>query len=156
MSAPIITVTEVPWDDPQAVALRDAQRAEIDGMYGPGSEPGVAPSAADIAVFLIAHVADQAAGCGALRFLESGAAEIKRMYVVPEWRGRGVSVAVLSALEQAAVARGRRTLRLETGPKQAAAIRLYERSGYRAIPGFGAYADELSSPTMSLCYQREL
>ena len=74
------------------------------------------------------------------------------MYVVPEWRGRGVSVAVLSALEQAAVARGWRTLRLETGPKQAAAIRLYERSGYVAIPGFGAYADD----ALSLCYQREL
>lgn len=152
MSAPIITVTEVPWDDPQAVALRDAQRAEIDGMYGPGSEPGVAPSAADIALFLIAYVAGQPAGCGALRALEPGAAEIKRMYVVPEWRGRGVSVAVLSALEQAAVARGWRTLRLETGPEQAAAIRLYERAGYVTIPGFGAYADA----PLSLCYQREL
>lgn len=152
MSAPIITITEVPWDDPQAAALRAAQRAEIDAMYGPGSEPGVAPSAADIAVFLIAHVADEPVGCGALRPLAPGAAELKRMYVVPDWRGRGVSGAVLSALEQAAVARGWRTLRLETGPAQVAAIRLYERSGYVPIPGFGAYADE---PT-SHCYQREL
>jgi putative acetyltransferase len=152
VSAPIIAVTDVPWGDPQAATLRDAQRAEIDAMYGPGSEPGVAPSAADIALFLIAHVADQPVGCGALRRLEPGAAEIKRMYVVPDWRGRGVSGAVLAALEQAAVARGWRTLRLETGPEQAAAIRFYERSGYVSIPGFGAYADE---PT-SHCYQREL
>ena len=152
MSAPIITITEVPWDDPQATTLREAQRAEIDALYGPGSEPGVAPSAADIAVFLIAHVADEPVGCGALRPLEPGAAELKRMYVVPEWRGRGVSGAVLSALEQAAAARGWRTLRLETGPEQTAAIRFYERSGYAPIPGFGAYADE---PT-SHCYQREL
>ncbi|MEY9933317.1 GNAT superfamily N-acetyltransferase [Catenulispora sp. GP43] len=152
MSAPTITVDEVPWDDPRAVALRDAQRAEIEALYGPGSEPGVAPTAADIAVFLIAQVAGVPAGCGALRPLESGAAEIKRMYVVPDQRGRGVSGAVLAALEHAAVARGWRTLRLETGPKQAAAIRFYERSGYIRIPGFGAYADE---PT-SHCYAREL
>jgi GNAT superfamily N-acetyltransferase len=152
VSEPIIAVTEVPWDDPQAIALRDAQRAEIAAMYGPDSEPGVAPSAADIALFLIAHVADLPVGCGGLRPLEPGAAELKRMYVVPEWRGRGVSGAVLSALEQAAVARGWHTLRLETGPKQAAAIRFYERSGYVSVPAFGAYA---SDPT-SLCYAREL
>jgi GNAT superfamily N-acetyltransferase len=156
VSTGIITVTEVPWDDPQAVALRDAQRAEIDAIYGPGSEPGVAPSAADIAVFLIAHVEGVPVGCGGLRPLEPGAAEIKRMYVVPDWRGRGVSGAVLAALEQAAVARGRRTLRLETGPEQVAAIRLYERSGYVPIPGFGAYADGPLSHTKSHCYQREL
>ena len=152
MSVAIITITEVPWNDQQGAALRDAQRAEIDAMYGPGSEPGVAPSASDIAVFLIAHVAGRPAGCGALRPLEPGAAEIKRMYVVPDQRGQGVSVAVLAALEQAAVARGWRTLRLETGPEQVAAIRFYERSGYVPIPGFGAYADE---PT-SHCFQREL
>ena len=152
MSAATITVTEVPWDDPQAIALRAAQRAEIDAMYGPGSEPGVAPSAADIAVFVIAHVAGLPAGCGGLRPLEPGAAEIKRMYVVPDQRGKGVSGAVLAALEQAAVARGWRTLRLETGAKQVAAIRFYERSGYVPIPRFGAYADD----PMSHCYQREL
>lgn len=163
MSAPEITITEVPWDDPRAAALRAAQRTEIEAMYGPDSEPGVAPSADDIALFLLAHAGDEPVGCGGLRPLESGAAEfsgmaeikmaeIKRMYVVPDWRGRGVSTAVLGALELAAVARGWTTLRLETGPKQAAAIRFYERSGYTSIPAFGAYADD---PT-SLCYEREL
>ncbi|GAA2017625.1 GNAT family N-acetyltransferase [Catenulispora yoronensis] len=147
-----IVVGEVPWDDPEAAALRAAQRAEIDGMYGQGSEPGVAPSASDIAFFLVARAEGRAVGCGGLRPLEPGAAELKRMYVVPDWRGRGVSGAVLAALEAAAVARGWRTLRLETGPKQAAAIRFYERSGYTGIPCFGAYAED---PT-SFCYQREL
>ncbi len=84
--------------------------------------------------------------------MEPGVAEVKRMYVAPDWRGRGVSGAVLSALEQAAVARGWCTLRLETGPLQAAAMRFYERSGYVPIPPYGLYADE---PT-SHCYQREL
>lgn len=147
-----IAVREVPWDDPEAATLRAAQRAEIDALYGPDSEPGVAPSAADIALFLIAHAQGRPVGCGGLRPLEPGAAELKRMYVVPEWRGRGVSGAVLAALEAAAAVRGWTTLRLETGPKQAAAIRFYERSGYARIACFGAYADDPSS----YCHQREL
>ncbi|GAA1977980.1 GNAT family N-acetyltransferase [Catenulispora subtropica] len=152
MIPPSIVVKEVPWDDPEAAALRAAQRAEIEEMYGPDSEPGVAPSAADIALFVVAYAGGAPVGCGALRPLEPGAAEIKRMYVVPDWRGRGVSSAVLSALEAGAAARGRTTLKLETGPRQAAAIRFYERSGYARVPCFGAYADD---PT-SQCYQREL
>jgi putative acetyltransferase len=147
-----ITVAEVLWDDPEAASLRAAQRAEIDALYGPGSEPGVAPSAADIAVFLVAYADGRAVGCGGLRPLEPGAAEIKRMYVLPEWRGNGVSGAVLTALEATARDRGWTTLRLETGPKQAAAIRFYERSGYAKIACFGAYADDPSSH----CYQRQL
>ncbi len=147
-----VVVNEVPWDDPRAAALRAAQRIEIDALYGPDSEPGPAPSAADIALFLIAYADGRPVGCGGLRPLEPGAVEVKRMYVVPEWRGRGVSTAVLSALESAAARRGWTTLRLETGPAQTAAIRFYERSGYVRIPGFGHYADHPAS----LCYQREL
>jgi GNAT superfamily N-acetyltransferase len=152
VTAPIIAVSQVSWDDPEAAALRAAQRAEIEALYGPDSEPGVAPSASDIALFLVAHVVGRPVGCGGLRPLEPGVAELKRMYVVPEWRGCGVSVAVLTALEQAAVERGWRTLRLETGPEQRAAIRFYQRSGYVPIPAFGAYADD---PT-SYCFQRYL
>ncbi|NUP51061.1 MAG: GNAT family N-acetyltransferase [Catenulispora sp.] len=147
-----MAVREVAWDDPEAAVLRAAQRAEIEALYGPDSEPGVAPSAADIALFLIAYAEGRPVGCGGLRSLEPGAAEVKRMYVVPEWRGRGVSGAVLTALETAAAVRGWTTLRLETGPKQAAAIRFYERSGYARIACFGAYADDPGS----YCYQREL
>lgn len=152
MSEPSVIVKEVPWDDPDAAGLRAAQRTEIEAMYGPDSEPGVPPSAADIALFLVAYAAETPVGCGALRPLEPGAVEIKRMYVAPPWRGRGVSGAVLSALETAAAARGWTTLKLETGPRQLAAMRFYERSGYVRIPGFGAYADDPSSR----CYQREL
>lgn len=152
VSTASIVVDEVPWDDPEAAALRAAQRVEIDALYGPDSEPGAAPSAADIALFLVAYAGGRPVGCGGLRPLEPGAAEIKRMYVVPEWRGRGVSGAVLSALESAAGRRGWTTLRLETGLKQTAAIRFYERSGYVRIPGFGPYADQPAS----ICYQREL
>ena len=84
--------------------------------------------------------AGTALGCGALRALDSDAAELKRMYVVPDARGRGVATALLAALEGVARDRGWATLRLETGPRQPEAIALYTRAGYRPIEAFGAYA----------------
>nr|WP_275585412.1 GNAT family N-acetyltransferase [Blastococcus saxobsidens] len=81
-------------------------------------------------------------GCGALRALGDGAAEVKRMYVVPPARGRGVSKAVLAALEDAARARGWGVLRLETGPLQPEAVGLYRGAGYGPIAAFGAYVGD--------------
>jgi GNAT superfamily N-acetyltransferase len=146
------TLRSVPWDHPDAADLRSRQRAEIEALYPPDSEPGIRPTAADIAVFLVAYAGELPVGCGALRQLGPGAAEIKRMYVVPEWRGRGVSVLVLAGLEDHAREQGWGVLRLETGPKQPAAARFYERSGYVRIPNFGPYA---AAPA-SLCYERLL
>ncbi len=147
-------VREVPWDDPDAVALRAAQRAEIDQSYGrPDSEPGPAPSASDITVFLVAIADDgTAAGCGGLRELDPTEGEVKRMYVAPEHRGAGASTAILAALEQAALARGWRRLVLETGDRQPDAKRFYEREGFTRIPNFGYYADS----AISLCYEKPL
>ena len=94
-------------------------------------------------------------GCGALRALGDGAAEVKRMYVVPAARRRGVSRAVLVALEEAARSRGWTTLRLETGPLQTAAVALYESGGYRPIAAFGGYAGDPRA-THSLFFERTL
>ncbi|WP_026122472.1 GNAT family N-acetyltransferase [Nocardiopsis halotolerans] len=147
-------IDEVSWDDPDATALRAAQRAEIADRYGtPDSEPGVAPSADDIAVFVVARdAAGTAVGCGGLRPLDEDTGEIKRMYVVPERRGSGAAALVLGALEEWASDRGWRCLRLEAGDRQPDAVRFYTRSGYEPIPGFGAYAD---SPA-SLCFEKPL
>jgi putative acetyltransferase len=142
------------WDDAAGQALRTAQRAELDARYGGDAhEPGAAPSAADIDVFLVAVTADgRAIGCGALRRLDAGSAEVKRMYVEPASRGSGVAAALLRALEQTARARGWTTLRLETGRAQPEAIRFYEREGFRPIPLYGAYVGS----DLSLCYERAL
>ena len=96
-----------------------------------------------------------ALGCGALRGLGDGAAEVKRMYVVPAARGRGVSRAVLCALEDAARARGWTTLRLETGPRQPEAIGLYTSPGYRPVEAFGAYVGDPDAED-SLFFERVL
>ncbi|BBH64725.1 N-acetyltransferase [Actinoplanes sp. OR16] len=148
-----VTIEVRDWDDADGAALRKAQRAELDERYGTGDhEPGTPPSAADIDLFLVAIRNGQAVGCGALRQLDPGSAEVKRMYVSPESRGSGVSTAILRALESAAAERGWTTIRLETGPAQPDAMRFYEREGYREIPLFGAY----QGSDLSVCYERSL
>jgi putative acetyltransferase len=149
-----LLVEAVPFDHPDAVALRVAQRAELTERYGtPDSEPGPAPTAADTTVFLLARdAAGEAVGCGALRALGDGVGEVKRMYVVPARRRSGVAGVVLAALEAEAARRGWDVLKLETGTEQPDAMAFYERHGYRRIPNFGHYADS----ELSVCYERTL
>jgi GNAT superfamily N-acetyltransferase len=81
-----------------------------------------------------------------------GDAEIKRMYVIPQARGRGLARLVLAALEDNARAAGRTRMVLETGTKQPEAISLYTSSGYRLCPKFGLYRFE----ELSRCYAKPL
>jgi GNAT superfamily N-acetyltransferase len=137
-----VRVESADWDDPDVQRPAGDQQTEIRARYGGKEEPGSPPSAADVSVVVVARDDDGTAlGCGALRELGEGAAEVKRMYVVPSARGRGVSKAVLGALEDAARERGWTTLRLETGPLQPEAAGLYSSNGYRRIGPFGVYAD---------------
>ena len=138
-----VRMEQVPWDDPDVQRLTEAQQVEVRARYDGKDEPGTHPSAADVSVVVLARDDDGTPlGCGALRALGDGVAEVKRMYVVPAGRGRGVSRAVLGALEAAARANGWTTLRLETGPRQPEAIGLYVSAGYRPIPAFGAYVGD--------------
>jgi GNAT superfamily N-acetyltransferase len=140
------TIAQVSWDDEDATLLRRAQRDELDLRYGGDTEPGTKPTAADVAVFLVARGDDGTPlGCGGIRLLGArpgGApwAELKRMYVVPAARGTGVATAILRALEDAARDLGVVDLVLETGDAQPDAMRFYAREGWAAIPCFGAYA----------------
>ena len=147
-------VREVEWDHPDSVALRTAQRVDLDARYGgPESEPGPHPTAADITVFFVAYTDEgEPVGCGALRQLDDEHGEIKRMFVKPASRGSGAATAVLSRLEEFARQAHWQRLVLETGVLQPEAIRFYEREGYHRIPAFGYYVD---SP-ISLCYEKTL
>jgi|AGTN01.1.fsa_nt_gi Acetyltransferases len=92
------------------------------------------------------------AGCGCFRPYDAGSAEIKRIYVKPEYRGRGVAREVLRRLERRAAELGYRAAVLETGLGQPEAIRLYEKSGYARIPNYGPYADMPGS----VCFRKSL
>lgn len=149
----MIEIREAAWDSADADRLRAAQQAEIAIRYGtPDSEPGPKPTAADMTVFFVAYADGEAIGCGGLRALDATHGEVKRMYVVPERRGSGVSTALLRHLEGEALRRGWSRLVLETGDRQPDAMRFYEREGYTRIPNFGYYADS----EISICYERRL
>ena len=149
-------IDQAAWDDADVQRLSTDQQTEVRARYGGKDEPGAHPTSADVSVVLVARDDDGTPlGCGALRALGDGVAEVKRMYVVPAARGRGVSKAVLAGLEDAARERGWTTLRLETGPLQPEAIRLYEGAGYRPVEAFGAYVGDPDAEG-SLFYEREL
>jgi GNAT superfamily N-acetyltransferase len=74
--------------------------------------------------------------CGGIKRLSDAACEIKRMFVTPDARGRGAGRELLSALEEAARGLGYGVARLDTGPRQPQAERIYRNSGYRPIGNF--------------------
>ncbi|WP_375401059.1 GNAT family N-acetyltransferase [uncultured Amnibacterium sp.] len=136
-----LTIRAVTWDDPAGARLRDEQQAEIIARYGgKDGEPGEKPTADTIDLFLLAELDGVAVGCGGLRRIDHEHGEIKRMYVAPQARGSGASIAILRALEREASAAGWRRLVLETGTGQPDAMRFYAREGWVPIPCWGAYA----------------
>jgi GNAT superfamily N-acetyltransferase len=139
-----------------ALTLIAALNAELSALY---PEPGanhftlnvdeVAPGRGG---FFVAYVDGAPVGCGAVRQIQGAEAEIKRMYVAPALRSRGVGGLVLQALEAEARALGATRLVLETGERQPAAIHLYEKLGFQVIPPFGEY---VGSP-LSVCMAKDL
>ena len=99
----------------------------------------IAELAAAHVTFVVAYLEGQALGCGAVKDINGAYGEIKRLYVAPPARGFGLAKAIISYLEQKALAKGLTILRLETGVNEPAAIGLYQKLGYERIGPFGAY-----------------
>lgn len=91
-------------------------------------------------LFLVLRVDDVPQACGGYRRIDDATAELKRMYVRPDARGKGLARLLLARLEQAAGAAGYRQLWLETGGQQPEAIALYESAGYEPVARFGQFA----------------
>jgi GNAT superfamily N-acetyltransferase len=89
--------------------------------------------------FFVARLDLEPAACGGLKIFDSGYAEVKRMYVCPVYRGRGLGKAVLNHLADYAQRQQVNVLRLETGIYQVEAIGLYESWGFKRRPPFGEY-----------------
>ena len=151
-----ITVAAEPFDSDDARRLVAALDTHLAGLYPPEQRfgPNLRPEhlGSGRGAFVIARADGVAVGCGALRKLDETTAELKRMYVEPEVRGRGVGKAILDHLERTARALGARRLVLETGTFQTEAIGLYRRAGFDPIDCFGEYS---TSPT-SLCFEKEV
>jgi GNAT superfamily N-acetyltransferase len=128
---------------PPASELLTAMVAEMNELYGDIEVPGM-PSArpADFAppagTFLVGFHEEEPVCAGGIKRIAPDAAEIKRMYVVPAARRRGVARALLRTLEDAARERGYAFVRLDTGPLQQGAMHLYATEGYTEIGNFNA------------------
>lgn len=101
---------------------------------------------------VVAYRRQEGVGCGAFKEFEPGVVEIKRMFVVPAQRGRGIAQAVLAELEQWARELKYSACVLETGQQNPEAIQLYQKSGYSPIPNYGQYA----GVTNSVCMRKAL
>lgn len=146
----MLTIRPERPDQPEIVALLDALDAYLATLYAPEDNHilGVQALLAPDVRFFVARQDGVAVGTGAVRRSE-GYGEIKRMYVAPEQRGRRIAEQMLQSLEDRLRTDGVAEARLETGRDQAAAVRLYERCGYRRRAAFGGYPDNGLSLFMS-------
>jgi GNAT superfamily N-acetyltransferase len=155
-----VTVEEVAYGHPAAAALRAAmveearlryadrlaELPELTGIFEPAAESVVYTGVAVTAERRpVGHVALRWTGAVA-----GGDIALQRMYVVPRYRGGGVGVALLAAVEATAGALGARRIVLQLGDRQHNAERLYKRAGYTRIPIQSPY-EEL---TFSRCFAK--
>lgn len=157
MSAPQVTVVEVGWDDLRAAALRAAMDAEMAARYpadpadAERSHAVFAVEPADAVATCLALVDGQAVGHGAMRWL-GAEMEIKKIVVLAEARGRGLSYAILGWLLDRARALDAPRVVLQTGWHQPESVHVYERMGFVRIPLLAPYADF----PRSICFAKQL
>ncbi len=150
-----LTVSVEPLESSDAQSLIRALDGYLSNLYPPEdnfTHVATEELRGERGAFLVARDDGVAVGCGAIRRLSPSTAEVKRMFVVPGNRGRGVGKAILDELVSWAAAAGVSTVVLETGERQEEAVRLYERFGFSPIPCFGAYADS----AQSVCYEKAI
>ncbi|WP_055490327.1 GNAT family N-acetyltransferase [Streptomyces sp. TP-A0356] len=158
-----MNIRQVSFDHPDAVKLNDQVQAEYAVRYGDeGDATPLDPSMFQppAGLYLIAYdPQDRPVATGGWRTQDEnpegyrdGDAELKRMYVIEELRGRGLARHILAALEEDARAAGRTRMVLETGTKQPEAVALYTSSGYEPCAKFGYYRFH----ELSLCFAKQL
>jgi GNAT superfamily N-acetyltransferase len=175
LSAAPVTFESTTVSDPRFVALADAAVADIAVRYE-SDEPMIPLRADHMVEVILACVAGQPVGCASLAVppdtvadpsaapgTEGGPAssevpdqmtlgEVKRLYVAPEARRRGVARTLMRELETRAVQRGLAAMVLETGTAQPEALALYESLGFHLIAYYGHYAED----PRSRCYAKHL
>jgi GNAT superfamily N-acetyltransferase len=157
-----VEIRRTRYDHPDAVKLNDQVQQEYVVRYGDGdlTEMDAAHFDPPQGLYLLVYDADGTpVASGGWRAQDAspegfsdGDAEIKRMFVVPEARGRGLARRLLAELEATAAAAGRTRMVLETGTKQPEAISLYRSSGYVPVDKFGYYREH----ELSVCMGKAL
>jgi GNAT superfamily N-acetyltransferase len=158
---PPIELARVPWDDPDAAALRYAFHLDGSTRYPEFADVGPyeefdARNGIGILSTVLARIDGRPVGCASLRAtgdgFPEGSGELKKVWVADEARGTGVARALLAAIEDDARAHGLTSVVLQTGIRQPEAVTLYRTAGYRPVPPFAPYADDF----LSLCFAKDL
>lgn len=138
----VVRLRPLPYDEPLAQLLVEQVQQEYVARYGGRDEAVVDPAEfrPPAGLFLVAEVAGVPAGCGAWRAYPPGGVEIKRVYVAPEFRRRGLAQVLMAELEASAARAGHSSVVLNTGQRQPEAVALYRELGYAPVPGYGVYA----------------
>lgn len=101
---------------------------------------------------IVAYEESEPVGCGAIKEYSENTMEVKRMFVPPTKRGKGIASIILNELESWSNELNCKTCILETLKTKSDAIRLYEKNGYKIIPNFGQY-ENLEN---SVCFEKML
>jgi GNAT superfamily N-acetyltransferase len=137
-----IELRAVPTDDPGMLRLAEALRDEVEerGAHNGAPRPDMSLAEAIKADSdtVVAYAEQLPVGMGALRLVGSGIAEIKRMYVIPEYRSAGVGRRILEELERRARERHVRAVRLDTNARLTDANRMYTEAGYSRIEDYNS------------------
>ena len=153
MIEPMITIKRTNSDNPHFLELVKA--LDLDLAIRDGDDHAFYAQfnkTAKLKHVVMAYEDEQPVGCGALREYGSGTMEIKRMYVLPEKRGKGIASKVLVELENWCGELGIEKCILETGINQPEAIHLYGKNKYQRIPNYGQY----QTIENSVCFAKEL
>ena len=138
-----LTIVREPPDSADARALIHEIVRDVASAYPAESRHGLGPGQliSEGVAFFVVRADGEPAGCGGVKLCE-GYGEIKRLYVRPAFRGRGLGQQMLLFLEGYAREHGCHVLYLQTGVYQTDAMRLYGRLGYKEIGPFGSYAGD--------------
>ena len=149
----MITLSRTNSDNKDFIALvklLDAELAELDGeehaFYSKLNKTH------NLKHVIVAYEDHKPIACGAIREYAPAITEVKRMYTLPEHRGKGIATKILADLEQWASELRYQKCILETGKRQPDAINLYKRNGYKIIPSYGKYLQMENS----VCFEKEI
>jgi len=149
-----ITFADEPADHDPGRALVLAMEAEIVDIYRDREQrphnPVLDELAGEGGALIVVRVGGEPAGCAGLKRIDEEAAEIKRVFIKPEFRGRGIGRPLIAAVERRARELGYRRVRLDTGHEQPEARHIYETSGYHSIERFN------DAPFAAFWFEKEL
>jgi putative acetyltransferase len=151
-----IEIRPEPFGSPITRPMADAQQAELTerhhGSPGSGAMPSPDYFEPPDGTFVVAFEDGEPIACGGVGRWDETTGELRRMYVLPAHRGRGLGRAILERLEDAGRDLGYSKMRLETGNEAPEALGLYTSSGYEPIPCWGPFATD----PKSRCFEKVL